>query len=113
MPAFITSQPRPDVVVVSFGENAIGGPDAVELAGILREGVASGASTVVFNLEAVDVMNSSGLGMLVSSLTTLKKSNTAFALAAVPEKVMALLTMTHLTTVFTIVASVDEAVSAA
>ncbi|MCU0330659.1 MAG: STAS domain-containing protein [Candidatus Kapabacteria bacterium] len=112
MPAFITSQPQPNTIVVHFGAQAIGGPDAVELASILREGVTAGVGTVVFDLAAVDVMNSSGLGMLVSSLTTLKKSDSAFFLAAVPEKVMALLTMTHLTTVFMIVPTVDDAVNA-
>lgn len=112
MSAFTTSQPLPNTTVVHFGTQAIGGPDALELAGILREGVAAGVGTVIFDLATVDVMNSSGLGMLVSSLTTLKKSNTALVLAAVPEKVMALLTMTHLTTVFAIAPTVDEAVNA-
>lgn len=95
--------------MIAFPANVIGGPDAVDLASLLRETSANKA--VVFDLSAVSVMNSSGLGMLVSSLTTLKKFDVALRLAAVPSKVMSLLTMTHLDTVFTLFSSVDEAVS--
>jgi len=108
MSSFSTSTAS-DVLVIAFPANVIGGPDAVDLASLLRD--ASASKAVVFDLSAVGVMNSSGLGMLVSSLTTLKKFDVALRLAAVPSKVMSLLTMTHLDTVFTLFSSVDEAVS--
>lgn len=111
MATFRVALPQPDTTVITFGSDAIGGPEAVELSTIVREAAAAGARAVVFNLEHVTVMNSSGLGMLVSALTTLKKSNTSLRLAGVPEKVMDLLVMTHLRSVFELHATVDEAVA--
>lgn len=110
MSTFATQQPRSGVTVISFGEQAIGGPEAVELAGLVREAAASGTSVTIFDLARVTIMNSSGLGMLVSSLTTVKKYNGTLRLANVPEKVRSLLEMTHLSAVFETYASVDEAV---
>lgn len=97
--------------VVTFAEQVLGGPEAVELADILRTASSEGTSAVVFDLARVRVMNSSGLGMLVSSLTSLKKANVSLRLATVPEKVMSLLTMTHLVTVFEIRPNVADAVA--
>lgn len=97
--------------VVAFAEQVLGGPEAVELANILRTISGEGSTSVVFDLARVRVMNSSGLGMLVSSLTSLKKSNVSLRLAAVPEKVMSLLTMTQLVTVFEIRPNVADAVA--
>lgn len=109
MASFITSNVS-DVLVITFPANVIGGPDAVELAALLRD--VSSVPAVVFDLGGVTVMNSSGLGMLVSSLTTLKKLEAGLRLASVPDKVQSLLTMTHLDTVFTIYETVDDAVAA-
>lgn len=111
MSAFTVTEPRPDVRVVAFAQQVLGGTDAIELAQLLRT-FSDGVSNVVFDLAEVEVMNSSGLGMLVRSLTTLKASNTTLSLAAVPDRVMALLTMTHLTMVFPIHPTVADAVSA-
>jgi anti-sigma B factor antagonist len=110
MTAFAVAEPRSNVRVVAFGAQVLGGSDAIELAQTLRSFDAT-VETVIFDLSLVDVMNSSGLGMLVRSLTTLKSTNVALRLAAVPERVMALLTMTHLTMVFEIHPTVDLAVS--
>jgi len=109
MSALTTTLPNESTSVVTFAEQVLGGPEAVELASELRNRVAQGCRTVVFDLGKVRIMNSSGLGMLVSSLTTLSKSEVALVLADVPEKVMSLLDMTHLTSVFTISASVESA----
>ncbi len=111
MSAFTIDNPKAGVQVVTFAPQVLGGNDAIELAQILRSFDAS-ITCVVFDLSLVDVMNSSGLGMLVRSLTTLKTTNTTLRLAAVPDRVMALLTMTHLTMVFEIHPTVESAVSA-
>jgi len=100
-------------VVIGFPQQVLGGPLAVELAGIVRENATAGATKVVLDLASVTMMNSSGLGMLVSSLTTLRKQGIRLCLAAVPEKVSGLLTMTQLTQVFEIFPTVDDAVGSA
>lgn len=111
MASFETSSPRADVAVIAFGTQAIGGPDAVELAGLVRDVIGGGARAVVLDLGNVSIMNSSGLGMLVSTLTTAKKFEATLRLASVPEKVMDLLSMTQLTSVFDIHPTVDAAVA--
>jgi anti-sigma B factor antagonist len=112
LPAFATSFPRPGIAVIAFGENAIGGPDAVELTATIRDAAAHGATCVVLDLEQVAVMNSSGLGMLVSARSTTAALGVELCLAAVPTNVMNLLTMTQLSTVFVLHSTVDQAVAA-
>jgi anti-sigma B factor antagonist len=54
-------------------------------------------------------MNSSGLGMLVSGISTLKKHNISMLLANLPEKISALLQITHLDKVFKVYPNVEVA----
>jgi anti-sigma B factor antagonist len=110
MSTFGISTPTSGVTVVSFPASVIGGPEAVELTNLLRD--LASPRAVVFDLSQVTVMNSSGLGMLVSSLTTLKRANVSLTLASVPEKVGSLLTMTQLAAVFTTADTVETALSA-
>ncbi len=84
----------------------------MELATLLRESIAGGKNRAVFDLSDVVVMNSSGLGMLVSSLSTMKKGPGQLMLACVPEKVSQLLAMTQLTQVFDLFNSTEDAISA-
>lgn len=109
MSVLTTAQPNESTSVITFAEQVLGGPEAVDLASRLRDYIAQGRRTVVFDLGNVRMMNSSGLGMLVSSLTSLRKADITLVLADVPPKVMSLLDMTQLTSVFTISASVDAA----
>jgi anti-sigma B factor antagonist len=111
MSAFSTTSPTPSVTVIAFPEQVLGGPEAVELASVVREAAAAGTTTMVLDLSGVTMMNSSGLGMLVATLTSASKNGVALILAAVPEKVAALLAMTQLTQVFDIRDTVDNAVS--
>lgn len=109
MNVLTTDQPNDSTAVITFAEQVLGGPEAVELSSKLRDFVAQGRRTIVFDLGNVRIMNSSGLGMLVSSLTSLRKAEASLILANVPPKVMSLLDMTQLTSVFSISPSVDAA----
>ena len=111
MSAFQTSSGADGVTIVSFPEQVLGGPEAVELSGIVRDAVGKGQTLIVFDLSNVAIMNSSGLGMLVSSLTSVRGKDSQLRLAAIPEKVDELLKMTQLNRVFDIRTSVEEATS--
>ena len=52
----------------------MGGPDATLLHEKLHEYIDQGKKKVIINLAQVDWMNSTGLGILISGLTTLKNS---------------------------------------
>lgn len=105
---YFTEQ-RPDVAVIELKEKVLGGNDALEFAVKLDEIIRAAAKTVIIDLKNVEIMNSSGLGMLVSTLSTLKKHDMKMMLASVPQKIDSLLKMTHLNQVFVCCDSVASA----
>ena len=66
----------------------------------------------MIDLARVDWMNSTGLGILISSYTTLRNQQGELKLANVTDKIQSLLTITKLVSVFDAYDSVDDAVSA-
>lgn len=98
------------ISVVTLETQVFGGPQAVELSAKVAEFAEQGGRWVVVNLGNVELMNSSGLGMLVSNMTSMRKFNGAVKLAAIPEKVSGLLRITRLDTVFECYATIEEAV---
>jgi anti-sigma B factor antagonist len=55
-------------------------------------------------------MNSSGLGMMIGGLTTMKKTGGNLKLARVTEKIESLLIITKLITIFEFYDNVDDAI---
>jgi anti-sigma B factor antagonist len=99
------------VKVISLAENVQGGNDALEFSSVLLDLDVQKTKKVIINLEKVKMMNSSGLGMLVSGLNTLKKNNIKMVLTNIPERIEALLEMTHLNQVFHTIPTMNEALS--
>jgi len=106
-----TLEGKASVVSVEVREQALGGNDALNFATKLDELRRSNFKHIIVDLSNVKLMNSSGLGMLVGGLSTLKKYDIAMSLAAVPAKVSELLKMTHLDEVFKIYDTVENAAS--
>jgi anti-sigma B factor antagonist len=98
-------------VVIELKGNVMGGDDTKEFNELLHKCVDEGKINVVVNLSDVKFMNSSGLGMLIGGLTTMKKANGTLKLARVTEKIESLLIITKLVTIFEFYDSVDEAVN--
>jgi len=96
--------------IISVKEDQLGGSDALEFSEMISSLKSKDINFIICDLDKVILMNSSGLGMLVSSLSTLKKVNVDFVLTSIPDKIMNLLTMTHLDKVFKIFANIEEAV---
>lgn len=99
-----------DVVVLEPRGKIMGGPDATILHDQLHDLINQGKKSVVIDLAKVDWMNSTGLGILISGLTTLRNNGGELKLANVTEKIQSLLTITKLITVFENYDSVEEAV---
>lgn len=89
----------------------MGGPDATMLHDQLHDFIKQGKLKVVIDLAGVDWMNSTGLGILISGLTTLRNNQGELKLANVTDKIQSLLTITKLVTVFESYDSVDEAIT--
>lgn len=108
--SFNTSE-RYGCVVIEFKGNVMGGPDAVSLNEKLHELIDAEKTNIVVNLGKVKFMNSSGLGMLIGALTTMRKSGGDLRIANATDKIQSLLVVTKLITVFKHFHSVDEAVA--
>lgn len=108
----MTDREQDGVIILEPKGKIMGGPDASLLHDKLHEIMDQGKRHVVIDLARVDWMNSTGLGILISSYTTLRNNNGELKLANVTDKIQSLLTITKLVTVFDAHDSVDEAVGA-
>jgi anti-sigma B factor antagonist len=106
----IEQQMQGGVTVLSLSDKIIGASDAALLNDKIHELVDAHAKKVVLNLAGVQWINSSGIGTLISGMTTLHNAGGHLKLAAVPEKIMSILTITKLTTVLEIHPTVKVAV---
>ncbi|MGE5498835.1 MAG: STAS domain-containing protein [Syntrophothermus sp.] len=97
-------------VVIELKGNVMGGPEAQELSDLLHKLIEEKKLHVIIDLSDVKFMNSSGLGMLISSLTTMKNGGGNLKLANATEKIYSLLIITKLVSIFENFDSVDEAV---
>jgi len=101
---------RYNAAVITLKGNIMGGPDGQQLHDQLRELVDEGKTHVVVDLSKTKFMNSSGLGMLISGLTTMRNAGGDLRLARVADRIQSLLVITKLITVFKEFDTVDEAV---
>lgn len=99
------------VAVLSLTGKMMGGPETTALHDHIRGLMKDGISKVVIDLGGVKWINSSGLGVLMAAMTTLKNSEGQMKLANVTEKVESLLMITQLIRIFDTFDSVDRAVS--
>jgi anti-sigma B factor antagonist len=98
------------VTVIELDGNMIGGPDASALNDYLHELITKNKKYVVIDLKSVSFINSSGLGMLIGGMTTMRNSGGELKLANASKKIENLLEMTKLHRVFEIHKNIDEAV---
>ena len=101
-----------EAVIIELKGNVMGGEDTKEFNELLHKLIDKGKTRIVVDLGGVKFMNSSGLGMLIGGLTTVKKADGIFKLANVTEKIESLLIITKLITIFETYDSVDKAVEA-
>ena len=101
---------RYNAVVVTLKGNVMGGPDGQKLHDTLHELKEQGKRNVIADLGKVKFMNSSGLGMMISALTTMRNAGGDLRLANVADRIQSLLVITKLITVFRHFDSVDKAV---
>lgn len=101
---------RYNCVVIEFKGNVMGGPDALNLNEKLHELIDQGKKNAVVDLSRVKFMNSSGLGMMIGALTTMRNAGGDLRIANATDKIESLLMITKLITVFDHYRSLDEAV---
>lgn len=99
------------VTILELHGDVLGGADATELNEILRHLVGEGKKHLVIDLSDVEYMNSSGLGMLTSALSSVKNGGGTLKLANPAERIKSLLVITKLIKVFESHDSVSEAIA--
>jgi anti-sigma B factor antagonist len=99
------------VVVLMPKGKIMGGPDAGAVKERLHELIDDNKKKVVVDLGGVSWMNSSGLGILIGGLTTMRNAGGDLKLAGTTDKVQNLLMVTKLITIFDSYDTVEEAVA--
>jgi len=99
------------VAILALSGKMMGGPETTALHDHIRGLMGDGMKKVVIDLGGVKWINSSGLGVLMAAMTTLKNADGQMKLANVTEKVESLLMITQLMRIFETYESVDRAVS--
>lgn len=99
-----------NAVIIELKGNVMGGDDTKEFTETLHKLIDEGKKNVIVDLSGVKFMNSSGLGMLISGLTTMKRAEGNLKLANVTDKIESLLIITKLITIFESYESIDDAV---
>ena len=105
----IQTRERDGVVLLDATGNLAG--DAAALSARVAECLARGRKGVVLNLQDATYIDSTWLGAIVQGFTKLSQAGGQLKLVHVPTKLMQLLVMTKLSTVFDIFTSEDDAVN--
>lgn len=100
-----------EIVVLELSGKIMGGPDASLLNDKLHELIDKGKIHIVADIGGVEWMNSSGLGILISGLTTMRNNQGELKLANVTERIQNLLMITKLLTVFETYESLEQAIA--
>lgn len=90
-----------DVAILNLSGKLLGGPPASdEIRDKIYALIDQGITKVVMNLADVSRMNSSGLGLLIQALTSLRNKEGNLKLAGINELMEGVLVMTKLDTIF-------------
>ena len=98
-----------DIAVLIVSGKLMGGEETKEVHEKAKSLIADGIKKIVIDLSKVKWLNSSGLGMLISCLTSVQNSEGTLKIAGATDKVNSLFMITKLITVFDTYESVDRA----
>src|SRR4051794_9899236 len=96
----IQEREREGIVILDLKGRLIVGEPAANLREKVRELIDDGKVSIIMNLEDVDYIDSTGLGGLVISYTSVKKAGGALKILNLSKRNIELLILTKLTTVF-------------
>ncbi|MCH8558646.1 MAG: STAS domain-containing protein [Balneolia bacterium] len=100
-----------NTIVIQFKGKAMGGPAASKYMDEIKELVEQGKTNVVGDLSKVSFMNSSGLGILISSLTSIRNAGGDLRICGASQRIESLLMVTKLITVFKHFKTREEAIA--
>lgn len=101
---------RYNCILIEFNGDLMGGPDANKFNEDLHDLIDQDKKEVVADLSNVKFMNSSGLGILIGGLTTMRNAGGDLRIAGADKRIESLLMVTKLITVFNSYRTVEEAI---
>ncbi len=101
-----------NIVILTFKGKIMGGPAATDFQDEIRNLIEKGKTKVVGDLSKVNFMNSSGLGIIIIALTSLRNAGGDLKICGASERIESLLMVTKLITVFDHHRTLDQAVAA-
>ena len=107
----LSQKEKEGVVILTLEGEMVGGPDATQLTETLHDLIEQEKKRILVDLKQVDWMNSSGLGILIGAITTVRNSGGDLKLMNLSQKPMQLLKITHLDRVFDIFESEELALA--
>jgi anti-sigma B factor antagonist len=99
------------VAILSISGNMMGGPETTALHDYIKGLIKDGIKKVVVDLKGVKWMNSSGLGVLMASHSSLQSAGGDLRLSNVTEKVESLFMVTKLVKIFKSFETTERAVA--
>ena len=99
-------------VVIGIRGNLTGGPDTLSVHEKVKDLIGKNNKRIIIDLSDVTWINSSGLGMLMGCLTSIKNAKGEMKLTGIQEKVKNLFVITKLITLFDTYDTAQEAVQA-
>jgi anti-sigma B factor antagonist len=98
------------VTVLKMEGSMLGGPEASELNNTLHKLIEAKKKKVVIDLSEVALMNSSGLGMLIGGVTTMRNAGGDLKIAGATDKVAQVFKITKVSSVVDLFDSAKAAV---
>lgn len=99
------------VVVISLNGKIMGGPEATEINEKFHQLIDEKKLKIVIDLNNVEWMNSSGLGILIGAVTLLRNNQGKLRLINVSDRIQNLLKITKLSGIFETSDSLEAAIS--
>lgn len=106
-----TTKKSDNVLIIKIAGNIMGGEDTEDFKNLIYKSIEDDIINIVADLTEATWINSSGLGTLITGLTTVRSSGGDLRLANISERVSRPLEITKLDSVYKIFDSVEEAVA--
>ncbi len=99
------------ISIIQLSGKIMGGPEAGEINNQINNLIDQGKIKIIVNMKDVEWVNSSGLGILIGAITTLKNNKGKLSLINVSERVDNLLRITKLQALFNIYPDLESAIA--
>ena len=91
-----------DILILSMDGNLLGENDSKPIQELVEKAIEDGKSNFIFQVEKLKYLNSTGLSILINTLTKARKNGGEMYLVQIQEQLQSLLEITKLDVVFPI-----------